>query len=350
MPQMTRAHVFSDIRGYGRIVEERGDEGSAKILRAYARIVHAALPKRGVVAEQTADTFYFVFSSVPEAVRTTVAIADGIARYNRTHPDLGLPVSFGIDAGQTIRHGGGHAGAAPVVASRLTRRALPGQVLVSEAVAALLRTTKVPLRDLGVSRLPDGQTMHIYEARAPDGTDGRPGLERFLATVLFTDIVRSTATATGRGERGWKDLFERHHQIVREQLRRFGGMEVDTAGDGFYATIDTPTRAVACVRSIRDRVKREVGVDIRAGIHIGECEVVAGKVGGIAVFVGARIKDLGGAGEILVSQAVKDVMLGSAVEFAERGRTALKGVPGEWLLYRVTDQTPAESDFPLPNR
>jgi class 3 adenylate cyclase len=336
MPQVTRAHVFADVRGYGRIVEEKGDAIALKSLRAYARIVRAALPKHGVIAEQTADTFYLVFTSVPEAVRSSAAIADALAKHNRSHPDLPLPVSIGIDAGLTVRHRGGHAGAAPVVASRLMRRGKPGQVLASEAVAALLRTSRTPMRDLGISRLDDGQTMHVYEIRPPDEAGGHePPVERFLATVLFTDIVQSTAVAAERGHKGWRDLFERHHAITREELRRHGGAEVDTAGDGFYATLDSPSRAIDCAIAIRDRVKSEVGIDIRAGVHVGECEVVAGKVGGMTVVVGGRIKDLGGAGDLLVSQTVKDVMVGGPVQFKERGRVALKGVPGEWSLYEV---------------
>jgi class 3 adenylate cyclase len=336
VPQVTRAHVFTDVRGYGRLVEEKGDAVAAKSMRAYARIVRAELPKRGVIAEQTADTFYLVFTSVPEAVRTAAAIADALDQHNRSHPDLPLLVSIGIDAGQTVRHKGGHAGSAPVVASRLTRRGRPGQVLASEAVAALLRTSRIPMRDLGISRLDDGQTMHLYEVRAPDESAGaEPPVERFLATVLFTDIVRSTATAASRGQKGWRDLFERHHEITRQELRLYGGTEVDTAGDGFYATIDTPSRAIGCALAVRDRVKREVGIDIRAGVHVGECEMVAGKVGGMTVVVGGRIKDLGGAGDVLVSQTVKDVMIGGPVQFTERGRVALKGVPGDWMIYSI---------------
>ena len=332
MPQTTRSHVFTDLRGYGRLVHENGEDAASKVLRTYARIVNAALPKRGVVAEQTADSFYLVFASPTDAVRSALAIADAAARHNAKQ---GLPirVAAGMEAGQTVRHAGGNAGAAPVVANRIARRARAGQVLLGEAIAALVRPSKVPLRDLGVTRLHDGQMMHIYEARPP----GEEALqsERFLTTVLFTDIVQGTATAAARGRQGWRQMFERHHEIVREQLRRFRGVEVDTAGDGFFATIDSPSRAIECARAIRDQVKSEVDIDIRAGVHVGECELVADKVGGIGVFVGARIKDLGGAGEILVSQAARDVTLGSTTEFAEHGRVALKGVPGEWTIYRV---------------
>jgi class 3 adenylate cyclase len=334
VPQTTRTHLFTDLRGYGRLVHERGDAAALKVLRTYARVVKAALPKRGVVMEQTADSFYLVFNSPMDAVRSAVAIADAAAAHNSAHPDLPIRVAAGMEAGQTVRHAGGNAGAAPVVANRISDRARAGQVLLGEAAAALVRPFKVPLRDLGMTRLHDGQAMHVFEARPPFPGEVQPA-DRFLTTVLFTDIVQSTATATRRGREGWRELFERHHAIVREQLRRHRGVEVDTAGDGFFASIDTPSHAIDCARAIRDQVKAEVDIDIRAGVHVGECELVADKVGGIGVFVGARIKDLGGAGEILVSQAVKDVMLGSTIEFAEHGRVMLKGVPGEWTVYRV---------------
>lgn len=336
MAEPTRTHVFTDLRGYGRILEELGNERAMKILRAYVRIVKAALPKRGVVAEQVADSFYLVFTSPIDAVRAAIAIADAAAAHNAAHPDLPIRVAAGMEAGQTIRHTGGNLGAAPVIANRIMDRARAGQVLLGEAVAALARSSKVPLRDLGIARLPDGQSMHVFEARAPYSSDEPDRVERFLTTVLFTDIVQSTATAAGRGQRGWRDMFERHHAITREELRRHGGTEVDTAGDGFYATIDTPSHAIECALAIRDRVKREVGIDIRAGVHVGECEVVAGKVGGLTVVVGGRTKDRGGAGDLLVTQTVRDVLIGAPVQFKERGRVALKGVPGEWMLYEVT--------------
>ena len=334
MPPVTRTHVFTDLRGYGRVVYEKSDEAALKLLRTYARIVKAALPKRGVVAEQVSDSFYLVFVSPTEAVKATVAIADAASAYNSKHQDLPLRVAAGMESGQTVRHAGGNAGSAPVVAHRIASRSRAGQVLLGEASAALVRPSKVPLRDLGIVRLHDGQTMHLFEARPPfPGED--QGLARLLTTVLFTDIVQSTAAGASRSREGWRELFERHHKIVREQLRLFRGVEIDTAGDGFFATIDTPSRAIECARAIRDRVKSEIAIDIRAGVHVGECELVADKVGGIGVFVGARIRDLAGAGEILVSQAAKDVTLGAPWQFVEHGRVPLKGVPGEWTIYRV---------------
>jgi class 3 adenylate cyclase len=155
-----------------------------------------------------------------------------------------------------------------------------------------------------------------------------------LATVLFTDLVGSTETAVEVGDRGWRDLLERHHTLVRRELERYRGVEIDTAGDGFFASFDGPARAIACAREIVERVP-ELGLTLRAGIHTGECERVGDKLAGLAVNVGARVSGAATAGEVLVSQTVKDLVAGSGIEFEERGAHELKGVPGEWTLYAV---------------
>jgi class 3 adenylate cyclase len=161
-----------------------------------------------------------------------------------------------------------------------------------------------------------------------------PDRDRRLATVLFTDIVGSTATAAALGDRSWHELLGEHHSAVRRALERFGGREIDTAGDGFFATFDGPARAVRCARAIVDAV-RELGLDVRAGLHTGEVELVDGKVGGIAVHIGARVASAAGPGEVLVSSTVKDLVVGSGLRFRSWGTTELKGVPGEWQLYAV---------------
>jgi class 3 adenylate cyclase len=157
-----------------------------------------------------------------------------------------------------------------------------------------------------------------------------------LATILFTDIVRSTETAAALGDRGWAELVARHHAAVRGHLDRSRGRELDTAGDGFFATFDGPVRAIRCADAIT-RAVRDLGLEVRAGVHTGECELVDGKMAGIAVNIGARVASRAGAGEVLVSQTVKDLVAGSGVEFEDRGAAELKGVPGEWKLYAVAD-------------
>ena len=159
-------------------------------------------------------------------------------------------------------------------------------------------------------------------------------LDRVLATVLFTDIVGSTAKAAELGDKGWRELAERHHGIVRALLGRFRGKEVDTAGDGFFATFDGPARGVRCAEAIANAVT-DLGIEVRAGVHTGEVETVAGKVGGIAVNVGARIAALAAPSEVLVSQTVRYLVSGSGLTFADAGVHELKGVPDRWHLYRV---------------
>jgi len=160
--------------------------------------------------------------------------------------------------------------------------------------------------------------------------------DRVLATVLFTDIVDSTLKAAELGDTGWHQLLDRHHAVVRGELARFRWEELDTAGDGFFAAFDGPGRAIACAVAIRESLE-SLGLEIRAGLHTGECERVDGKLGGIAIPTGARIASLAGAGEVLVSQTVKDLVAGSEIEFSDRGAHELKGVPGEWRLYAVID-------------
>jgi class 3 adenylate cyclase len=163
-------------------------------------------------------------------------------------------------------------------------------------------------------------------------------LDRVLATVLFTDIVDSTVVAAEQGDKGWKALVEQHHRIVRAMLGRFRGREVDTAGDGFFATFDGPARAVRCAMAIRDAVT-SLDIEIRAGIHTGEVEMIAGKAGGIAVNVGARIAAVAAPSEVLVSYTVHGLVSGSGLEFADEGEHELKGVPDRWRLYRAVSES-----------
>jgi class 3 adenylate cyclase len=160
-------------------------------------------------------------------------------------------------------------------------------------------------------------------------------LDRALATVLFTDVVGSTEKAAELGDRRWKELVQEHHRRVRGQLARYRGVEVDTAGDGFFATFDGPARAVRCARSIVDAVA-PLGIEVRAGVHTGEVETIDRKVGGMAVVIGARVGASAGPSEVLVSQTVKDLVAGSGLGFEDAGKHELKGVPDRWRLYRVT--------------
>jgi class 3 adenylate cyclase len=158
--------------------------------------------------------------------------------------------------------------------------------------------------------------------------------DRVLATVLFTDIVDSTRRAAEMGDRDWHALLDAHDAVVRSQLARFRGHEVNTSGDGFLAMFDGPQRAIRCAMAIRDAVQT-LGIQVRAGLHTGECEVRGDDIGGIAVHIGARVSALAGAHQVLVSSTLRDLVIGSGLEFEDRGTQQLKGVPGEWRLFAV---------------
>ncbi len=158
--------------------------------------------------------------------------------------------------------------------------------------------------------------------------------DRVLATVLFTDIVDSTRRAAEMGDRDWHALLDAHDAVVRAQLARFRGREVNTSGDGFLATFDGPQRAIRCAMAIRDAVQ-SLGIEVRAGLHTGECEIRGDDIGGIAVHIGARVSVLAGPNDVLVSSTLRDLVIGSGLEFDDRGTHQLKGVPGQWHLFAV---------------
>ena len=189
--------------------------------------------------------------------------------------------------------------------------------------------------------LPGGSWTKEDMRLAVDGIRGFVGAERpyleldtILSTVLFTDIVDSTEKQVALGDHGWKELIEQHHAVVRESLVRWHGVENDTAGDGFYATFDGPARAIRCAQDVT-HLARDLGIEIRAGVHTGECELIDGKVGGLAVTIGARVAATAGASEVRISQTVKDLVAGSGLSFEDAGEHELKGVPDQWHLYRV---------------
>jgi class 3 adenylate cyclase len=166
------------------------------------------------------------------------------------------------------------------------------------------------------------------------GTRAAEIIDRILATVMFTDIVDSTRKAAALGDRRWRNLLARHDTLMRRELERHRGREVKTLGDGFLATFDGPARAIRCACSARDAM-RGLGVEVRAGLHTGECELIGDDLGGIAVNIGARVGSVAGPGEVLVSRTVTDLVAGSGIEFTDRGVHSLKGVPGQWQLYAV---------------
>jgi class 3 adenylate cyclase len=192
------------------------------------------------------------------------------------------------------------------------------------------------LNDFGPHSV-DGWLSRVVGAELGETSDpmAQKARGRRLVTILFTDIVESTAKAAALGDRQWSDVIEAHHAQVRRELSRFRGREINNAGDGFFAMFESPVDAILCARAISASVA-ELGISIRAGVHTGECEVIGEKLGGIAVHIGARVAAIAGANELLASSTVKDLVAGSGIRFEDRGGHVLKGVPGEWRLFAVT--------------
>ena len=217
----------------------------------------------------------------------------------------------------------------------LTQGMVEEEIAEAEYVASLLPSAE--LRRLPVGQLFSAEVIsaQVSEIRRFAGVEPiRHELDTVLATILFTDIVGSTEHQSALGDRAWKELIKRHHAVVRGALDQWRGTEVDTAGDGFFATFDGPARAIRCAVDVTQRVK-ELGIEVRAGVHTGECEVVDGKVSGIAVSTGSRISSLAGRSQVLVSDTVKGLVAGSGFTFEDAGEHELKGVPERWHLYRV---------------
>ncbi len=248
-------------------------------------------------------------------------------------------------------------GASPAVAYALNRAFLETDlrdVLPAVHVPTLLLYRSLPEEEAATmdvaSRIPGARTMRVSGTdpsaiflspeiadeidRFVAGEEAPAVPESVLATVVFTDIVGSTDHAVRIGDRAWRDLLARHHAIVRRELARFRGHERDTAGDGFFATFDGPARAIRAAQAIVDGV-RTLGLEARIGIHVGECELHEGKIAGLAVNIGSRVASNAGAGEVLVSQTVRDLVAGSGIRFEDRGVHDLKGIPGNWQLFAV---------------
>jgi class 3 adenylate cyclase len=166
------------------------------------------------------------------------------------------------------------------------------------------------------------------------GSKASVAADRVLATVLFTDIVGSTETAAALGDGRWRDLLDKHNSTIRRNIVRFRGRETNTTGDGFLITFDGPGRAVRCACAIVEEI-RPFGIDVRAGLHTGECEEIDDNIGGIAVHIGARVAAMAGPSQVLVSSTVKDLVAGSGLQFVDRGEHSLKGVPGQWRIFAV---------------
>jgi len=246
--------------------------------------------------------------------------------------------------------------ASPDVAAALSRIRYETDVRpllpLVQAPAALLTGTLENVDETRyIASLMPNATVHVIEGRSGVAVEpylrllrgftqatGPVAADTVLATALFTDLVGSTARHAAMGDRAWKALVEQHHELVRGLLRRWRGIEQDTAGDGFFATFDGPARAIRCAREIIDGVSG-LGLEVRAGVHMGECEVIGGKVGGLAVTIAARVMAAAGPSQLLISQTVRDLVAGSGFRYEDAGERDLKGVPGTWHLWAVAPPT-----------
>ena len=228
-------------------------------------------------------------------------------------------------------------GAMPAIAAPVLLLARERDRETLDYLASLLRQPRIRLFPGQDTLKIDEQPAVLDAIREFVGIEQpSPELDTVLSTVLFTDVVGSTPKQAAMGDRRWKGLIELHHATVREALKRWRGLESSTAGDGFYATFDGPARAIRCAIEIGKRVL-DLGIEIRAGVHTGECQVMNGQISGITVSIGARVAAHAGPSEVLVSQTVKDLVAGSGLMFQEAGEHELKGVPDRWRLYRVVE-------------
>jgi class 3 adenylate cyclase len=211
----------------------------------------------------------------------------------------------------------------------------PARYLADRLPGARLQS--LPGRDLALFVGDQRPLQEAIDSFLADVTSEHLELDRVVATVLFTDIVGSTQRATELGDRAWRALVEQHHTSVRALLIRFRGVEIDTAGDGFFASFDGPARAIRCARAIVEEV-RHLGIEVRAGLHTGECETIDNKLGGVAVHIGARVGSLARPSEVLVSQTVRDLVAGSGLTFEDRGEHELRGIPDKWRLFSVVPE------------
>jgi len=227
-------------------------------------------------------------------------------------------------------------GAMPAITAPVLLMARERDRAALEYYASLLRRPTIRLFP-GEDALKVEEIPAVLEAiRRFVGIETVPEFDTILSTVFFTDVVDSTQKQAAMGDHRYKGMIEQHHAIVRDELQRWRGVESDTAGDGFFSTFDGPARAIRCALQISEKV-RELGIEIRAGVHTGECELIDGKIGGITVSIGARVAAKASASEVLVSQTVKDLVAGSGLTFEDAGEHELKGVPDRWHLYRVLE-------------
>ena len=321
------------------------------VLETHRTLLRAAFTAyEGWEVDTQGDSFFVVFLRATQAVAAAVQIQRALA--TASWPQGGaVRVRIGIHTGEPIRTTEGYTGLDVIRGARIKEAGHGGQVLLSASTAAIVQDAlldELGLRDLGAHRLKSlPRPERLFQLLIPglpadfpplQTLDARTGLrsgsagERVLTTVLITDIAGATERLVALGDRHWREVLVQHRVLVRRELAHYGGHEVEIAGDAFFATFDTPASAVRCACAIREAVK-DLGIEMRIGVHTGEVEYEEESLIGITVHIGFRVASLAGAGQVLVSSTVRDLMAGSGIAFTDRGTHILRGIPGEWRLF-----------------
>jgi class 3 adenylate cyclase len=336
LPGGTVTFLITDVEGATRMLDRHAEAGVRALIRHEALIREAVESHSGVVFAEGGDNFGSAFAYPLDAVGAALE-AQRRQRLENVEEVVPLKVRMAIHSGVAEAHGSGYRSPTVYRAYRLLALARGGQVLVSRSTQELLGGMIVAgasLRALGEYQLRDlEKPEHVFLLVAPDLPDFS-ALDRVLLSILFTDIVSSTATAMRLGDRSWRTLIASHHALLREYLPRFRGREIRSTGDGLCAVFNTPTQAIECAVAMCEAV-RNLGLEIRAGIHTGECELVGDTLEGLAVHIAARIAACAQGGEVLVSRTVTELVAGSGISFTELSTQLFKGLPGEWHLLRV---------------
>jgi class 3 adenylate cyclase len=336
LPSGTVTFLISDVVGATRLLDRHGDAAVTALDRHENLVREVVQAHAGAVFTGGGDNFGSVFDNPLDAVEAAIDLQ---RRQRLEHVDEVGPLSvrMAIHSGVAQPYHGDYRSPNTYRAFRLAALARGGQVLISHSTQELLGGAVAPgvsLRALGEYRLRDlAQLEHVFQLVAPDLPDFSV-LDRVLLAILFTDIVGSTATAVRLGDRSWRMLLATHHAVLREYLPQFRGREIRSTGDGICAVFNTPTQAIECALAMCDAV-RTLEMEIRAGIHTGECELVDDVIEGLAVHIAARVCACAEAGEVLVSRPVTELVAGSGITFVDRATHLFKGVPGEWQLLRV---------------
>jgi class 3 adenylate cyclase len=330
--------LYTDMQGVIRLQEKYPDKLVAVLTRHEELLRRAFDAHDGHVFSVAGDSFGVAFQSPDDGL--AAALEAQHALHGEQWGEVGpIRVRMGLHTGEPW--GGVHVGVQVNHVAQLAAIARGGQIMLSAETHELLRDNLPPgvtVRDLGEYRLGDlKRPERVFQVVAPDLPEN-DAVDRVLATILFTDIVDSTATAVELGDQRWRALLMEHHMLVHDHLMHFRGREVRSTGDGVFAAFDMPTQAIQCAWAILVSTRR-LGLDIRAGIHAGECELVADALEGVAVHLAARVAAVAKGGEVLVSSTVKELVAGSPITFADGGTHVFKGLPDEWRVWSVERKT-----------